>query len=262
MSIRGYVLGEADSACPYIDGNRATTERLVVDSLGEEDLDALLAAGYRHFGSYFFRPVCHACHACIPLRIPLAGYRFSRSARRLLKRDAPFLVTVERPHPSRAAYELYLDHKRRFEPPPEAPHEESYEEFVETFFQAMPFSYQLSVYDGERLIAVSHFDMTSTSISAIYCYYDDRYRRESLGSLAIYKEIETGLARGLDFVYLGYYIRENRHMNYKIRFRPNEILREEGRWEHLLDAGGDFPDTIEDLGDIEFIPKHRLRGGH
>lgn len=261
MSIQGYVIGESSGVCPYLAGRTATHEQIVVQSLSEEDLDALLAAGYRHFGSYFFRPVCMACHKCVPLRVPLAGYRFPRSGRRLLNRNERFLVTLERPQPSREAFELYLRHKERFDAPPGSA-EERYAEFVESFFHPFPFSYQLSVYDEERLIAVSHLDMTSRAISAVYCYYDDRYRRESLGSFAIYKEIETALNRGLDFVYLGYYIAENPHMSYKVRYRPNETLREEGRWEELLDMGENFHDNIEELGKVEFIPKHRLKGGH
>ena len=55
-----------------------------------------------------------------------------------MNRNARFLVTVERPHPSHEAYELYLDHKRRFELPPGARAQESYEEYVETFFQPFP----------------------------------------------------------------------------------------------------------------------------
>jgi len=262
MSIRGFLLGESTGACPYISGNLATHERLVAESLGERDLEELLAAGYRHFGNYFFRPVCSGCHLCVPLRVTLTDYRFPRSGRRLLNRNARFSVTLERPHPSPEAFELYLAHKLRFEPPPSDGSRESYEEFVDTFFQPLPFAYQLSVFDGTKLIAVSHLDMTDSLISAVYCYYDDRYRRESLGSYAVFKEIEIGLKRNLDFVYLGYYVGRNAHMSYKIRFRPNQILREEGLWEDLLDTNENFNDNIEELGGIEFIPKHRLKGGH
>ncbi len=262
MSIRGFILGESAGSCPYIDGNHATNEQIIVESLTDSDLEELLAAGYRHFGSYFFRPVCSLCHKCLPLRVPLSGYRMPRSGRRTLHRNARFLTTLQRPNPTPEAHRLYLSHKQRFESPPEARREESYEEFVQTFFHSFPFSYQLSVFDGERLVAVSHIDMTDSVISAIYCYYDDSYRRESLGSFAIYKEIEIGLKRELDFVYLGYYIRENPHMSYKARYRPNQVLREEGRWQDLLDTGGNLHDNIEELGEIAFIPKHRLKGGH
>ena len=262
MSIHGLLLGESSGNCPYITGNRSTTEQMIAESLSDSDMEKLLAAGYRHFGAYFFRPVCSRCHKCLPLRIPLAGYRFSRSGRRSLHRNVRFRVALEPPRPTFAAYELYLKHKERFELPWDEPRQDSYHDFVDTFFRPFPFAYQLSVYDGDRLIAVSHFDMTDAVISAVYCYYDDRYVRESLGTFAICKEIETGLKRNLDFVYVGYYIAENRHMRYKARFRPNQVLREEGRWENLLDTGGNLQNTVEELGEITFIPKQRLKGGH
>jgi arginine-tRNA-protein transferase len=262
MSIRGYLLGESTTLCPYISGNRSTNEQLLIENLDDSDLEALLAAGYRHFGTYFFRPVCSLCHKCLPLRIPVGDYRSSPSAKRALRRGARFRVTLERPHPTPEAHALYLKHKERFAAPPGSPDEESYATFSETFFHPFPFSFQLSVYDGEKLIAVSHLDMTDSVVSAVYCYYDDSYRRESLGSFAIFKEIDLAVERNLDFVYLGYYIRENPHMSYKARYRPNQVLREEGNWQDLLDIGGNIHDNIEELGEITFIPKHRLKGGH
>jgi arginine-tRNA-protein transferase len=235
---------------------------MIVESLSDSDLEELLAAGYRHFGTHFFRPVCSPCHKCLPLRIPLSDYCFSRSGRRLLRRNTRFFVTLTPPFPTFAAYELYLKHKERFDLPRDERRQESYHDFVDIFFHPFPFAYQLSVYDGDRLIAVSHLDMTASVISVVYCYYNDRYTRESLGSFAVYREIEIGLKRNLDFVYLGYYIPENRHMRYKVRFRPNQVLREEDRWEDLLDTGGNLQNTIEELGEIAFIPTHRLKGGH
>jgi leucyl-tRNA---protein transferase len=259
MSVRGYLLGESQGACPYIAGNNAVHEQLVVDAIDEEELDALLAAGYRHFGSYFFRPVCAFCHQCVPLRIPVDRYAFPRSGRRLLNRGKRFLVTLEHPRPSHDAYKLYLRHKLRFAEPGERRQEERYEDFVETFFHPFAFSYQLSIYDDGRLISVAHLDMTSSSISAIYCYYDDRYTRESLGSLSIFREIEIAKERGLKWVYLGYYVAANRHMSYKARYAPNEVLLEEGKWIKLLDPGESFHDNIDKTGKVEFIPKSRLR---
>ncbi|HUX19695.1 MAG TPA: arginine-tRNA-protein transferase, partial [Spirochaetia bacterium] len=150
MSIRGYLLGESSMACPYISGNSATNEQLVIESLDDSDLEGLLASGYRHFGNYFFRPVCSLCHKCLPLRIPVADYRASSSARRTLGRSARFLVTLERPHPTSEAHALYLKHKKRFAEPPGGPSEESYDDFVGTFFHPFPFAYQLSIFDGKR----------------------------------------------------------------------------------------------------------------
>lgn len=254
MSIIGYLIPESSDRCPYLAGRTATMEHFMAESLAEEDLDGLLETGYRHFGAYFYRPICRLCHQCVPVRVALSDRGFSPSERRILSRGRRFTIRLERPHPSHEAYELFLAHKERFEPTAA----ESYRDFTRSFFHPQPWAYQLSIHDGERLVAVSHVDITKRSISAVYCYYDDRYRRESLGSLAICKELEIGRERGLSYLYLGYYVAENRHMRYKARFRPNQALLEEGRWVDWLDSRADFGDN--NIDKLEFLPRHRLRG--
>ncbi len=139
----------------------------------------------------------------MPLRIPLAGFSFSKSGRRVLARGAKFVTVLEPPKPSTEAFELYRKHKRRFK---DSYSEKDLEFEFQTFFHPFPFSLQLSVRDGSRLVAVSHLDATKNALSAVYCYYDDSYTRESLGTFAINKEIEIGLERGASFLYLGYYV--------------------------------------------------------
>ena len=254
MSIIGYLMPEASEACPYLPDRTATMEHFMAESLTFEDLDGLFETGYRHFGGYFYRPICRLCHQCVPIRVPLAGRTFTRGERRILARGSRFTIKLERPHPSRAAYELFLSHKARFE----SQVSESYRQFVTSFFRSFPWAWQLTIHDGSRLVAVSHVDITRRSISAVYCYYDDSFRRESLGSLAICKEMEIGQEKGLSHLYLGYYVAENRHMSYKARFRPSQVLLEEGRWTDWLDSRAHFGDN--NIDKLEFLPRHRLRG--
>jgi len=94
------------------------------------------------------------------------------------------------------------------------------------------------MYDGNNLICAALFDITSHSLSAVYSFYSDRYYRESLGSAAVYRQIYLALAEELDWVYLGYLVDENRHMNYKSRYRPNQLLVDgEGWTDYILSDG-------------------------
>jgi arginine-tRNA-protein transferase len=236
MRIPGFLLPETTADCPYFPGRASTTANFISDSLTEGAMESLLACGYRHFGAYFYRPICGPCHLCVPLRIPLFGFSFSRSGKRVLIRGgAKFVTTLERPQPSNEAFELYRKHKRRFK----GDYAEKDLEFeFQAFFHAFPFSFQLSVRDGLRLVGVSHLDVTENALSAIYCYYDDSYTRESIGTFAINKEIEIGRERGASFLYLGYYVAENRHMSYKGRFHPSQVLLQEGQWVDYRDSRG------------------------
>jgi arginine-tRNA-protein transferase len=253
MSVPGFLLPETTTDCPYLSGRAFTSESFVADKLTESDMEGLLADGYRHFGAYFYRPICKLCHQCVPLRIPLSDFSFSKSGKRVLARGAKFITALERPQPSNEAFELYRKHKRRFQDG----HAEKELEFeFQAFFQSFPFSFQLSVRDGSRLVAVSHLDVTENALSAIYCYYDDSYTRESLGTFAINKEIQIGRERGASFLYLGYYVAENRHMSYKSRFHPSQVLVQEGHWLDYRDGKGK---VLKDDKEIEFVPKTRLQ---
>ena len=253
MSIPGFLLPETTADCPYLSGRASTTENFIAGKLTESEMENFLASGYRHFGPYFYRPVCKLCHQCIPLRIPLSGFSFSKSGRRVLARGAKFVTALERPQPSNEAFELFRKHKRRFK---DSYSERDLEFEFQAFFHPFPFSFQLSVHDGSRLVAVSHLDVTENALSAIYCYYDDSYTRESLGTFAISKEIEIGRERGASFLYLGYYVAENRHMSYKGRFHPGQVLVQEGHWIDYRDVKGK---VLKNDKEIEFFPRTRLQ---
>ncbi len=234
--LRGYSLGENKSSCPYIDGQSFVSENYLIEDLNSEDIDTLLDRGYRHFGKFFFRPVCSECHRCLPIRIPVERYRFSRNAKRLFKRYEFFRIDiVDNPEVSQEKYLLYLKHKNRF--PGE---EESYEQFAESFFNNFAFSKTIEIRDAEKLIAVTHMDSGTRSASAIYCYYDTDYLKMSPGRFSIYKGIEYAKESGRDYYYLGYYIEDNNHMSYKGSYRPNEVLLQEGMWVEGPGAGYEF----------------------
>ncbi len=94
------------------------------------------------------------------------------------------------------------------------------------------------MYIDGTLAGVSHLDITETSVSAVYTYYDTDLKRESLGSFAVITLLGCARELGIEYVYLGYYIRECSHMNYKIRFRPNQALVGDGKWVNFTDKEG------------------------
>ena len=232
-----FALDDLTTDCPYIRGRVSVTESFLCRQLGAADLDRALEFGFRHFGVYFFRPVCPTCKSCLPLRIPLSNYEPRRSARRLLARNAGLRCHVTAPAPSKEAYALYRLHLRRFD----GQGESSYDRFVQSFFSPLQGNAQMSVYDGDKTVAIMHLDVTALSMSAVYCYYDDDYHRESLGSYAIFRALEMARENGLRWFYLGYLVEENRHMAYKARFRPSEVLSLRG-WVPFMDAEGRCPD--------------------
>jgi arginine-tRNA-protein transferase len=85
--------------------------------------------------------------------------------------------------------------------------------------------------DG-RLVAVAVTDLAADGLSAVYTFFDPELASRSLGTFAILRQISRARNLGLPYLYLGYWIRDNRKMAYKINFRPIELWRD-GQWRHL-----------------------------
>jgi leucyl-tRNA---protein transferase len=255
MLLRGMPFGIQESPCPYLEGRTFYSETLFVSDIDEGGLDTLLSLGFRHFGSAYFRPVCDRCGRCIPIRIPVEQFRFSRNKRRVLRRVEELDVALKKAEADREKHELYLRHGGRFE----LSAKDDYETFVESFFQQVPFGMVLEVRREGRLISASHFDVTEKSLSAIYTYWDPDEAQLGLGTYGVLKGIEVAGSRGIEHVYLGYYVAENRHMSYKAGFRPSEALIQEGNWLPFYGAGGSLlSPEIERYG---FLPVLRIDGG-
>ena len=86
--------------------------------------------------------------------------------------------------------------------------------------------------DSDRLAAVCLTDVLDDGLSLVYSFYDPAEVRRSLGRFAILDHVRQAGIVGLPFVYLGYWVRGSRKMDYKAEFRPAEALRF-GGWEPL-----------------------------
>jgi arginine-tRNA-protein transferase len=225
--MRAALLDDARYPCPYLPGKVACMEQFICENLAVNEHELLLAHGYRHFGSYYFRPRCGGCGGCVPIRVPSGVDGSHRSWRRLLRKTAGLQIRTGEAPSVEEAFALYRQHKRRFadgEQPNLA-------NFRESFFTPHPASRILTVRDGARLVAAAHFDETEASLSAVYTYYDDSaYAWASPGKLAVLKLISEAAARGRRHLYLGYYIHGNASMSYKAGYTPFEYSPAGGIW--------------------------------
>lgn len=227
MKIEGYQLENTDTDCPYLDNRIFTSSNLIVNVIDAEGLETLLETGYRHFGEYFFRPECNLCNECYPIRILVNDFTFSRSERRVLNKSINFTVNfIEKPIADKSYFDLYKDHKRRFK----ESDIESYDNWISSFFSNFNTNYLMEIKDGDILVGVTHLDVTSKIISAVYCYWNDKYSSYSPGKLSILKGIQYAIDTGSEYYYLGYYIKDNKHMSYKANYKPNQILKD-GVWD-------------------------------
>lgn len=225
--------------CPYLPERQAVD--VVADPNASVDrgrLTELFELGFRRSGIFVYRPECPGCRACVAARVPVAAFVPDRSQRRCAARNADLVVTREAPECSDEVFELYsryLRHRHAGGGMDDAT-PESFGEFLCTpAIEAEFLSFRL----GGRLVAVAVTDVLDTGLSANYTFFDPAEAKRSLGTFAVLTQIEEARRRGLEHLYLGYWIERSDKMRYKSRFRPLELYRD-GRW-WLWPAGVDEP---------------------
>jgi arginine-tRNA-protein transferase len=87
--------------------------------------------------------------------------------------------------------------------------------------------------DG-HLIACLLVDEMQDGLSLVYSFFEPDMVSHSLGSYVILDQIARAQTMGLPHVYLGYLIEDCSKMSYKKRFKPLQILDEEG-WQTYSD---------------------------
>lgn len=196
----------------------------------------LIQRGFRRSGEYVYRPGCHGCSACVPVRIRCAEFSPRRTDRRNLRDNADLSVDFR---PARftedyfALYERYLG-VRHPDGGMDEPAPEDFERFLlnpwgETLF--------VEIRLQARIIAVAVTDAISDGLSAVYTFFDPDESARGLGRFAILQQIQ--LCQKLDFehLYLGYWVDGCRKMQYKTEFQPQEHFDGHG-WVTARDPDG------------------------
>lgn len=222
-------------ACSYLEGREATTLFLdPQESPGQGVYDALSLLGFRRSGRHLYRPHCEGCNACVSVRIPIADFQPSRSQRRIIKRNQDLTIHQRQASFFTEHYELYARYIRTRHADGDMfpPSHEQYRTFLTLDH---PYARLLEFRLDGRLLAVAAVDFLGHGLSAIYTFFDPspEFDRRSLGTYAVLKLVSLAARQGLPHVYLGYWIRECRKMNYKRDFQPLEYL--DGRhWRRLV----------------------------
>ena len=219
--------------CSYLEGQEAVTlfvdPRQAVDKTLYSKLSAL---GFRRSGGHIYRPHCHDCNACIPARIPVAGFTPNRTQRRTSKRNRDIVVEPTDDIRDSTAYDLYRRYieQRHSDGDMYPPDREQYESFLSNEWGCTGY---YRFYENGTLIAIAVVDCLQDGLSAIYTFFDPALSARSLGSFAILWQIELTRQAGLEYLYLGYWIRGCQKMAYKSEYRPLEFYIN-NRWTALL----------------------------
>lgn len=179
--------------------------------------------GFRRSGRFMYRPECAGCAACIPARIPVALFRPSRSQQRNLRDNSDLAVHPVAPYCNDFLLHLYNRYQQQRHPEGQmlADNAAQFSDFLLSPWADTSF---LEVRDRGVLAAIGVFDRFDDGLSAIYTFFEPDYEVRGLGVFVILQLVELARRQNLDWVYLGYWLKDHPKMAYKQRFRPLEIL--------------------------------------
>ncbi|GAA5183763.1 arginyltransferase [Niveibacterium umoris] len=222
----------APYACSYLPDRIARSQVATPGHMIDTPLYSdLLRNGFRRSGVFTYRPHCDTCRACVPVRVPVERFEPSRSQRRAIARNTA-LVAAEHPLVfNEEHYALY----QRYQASRHAGggmDQDSREQYSHFLLQSHIDTRLIEFRENGVLRMASIVDCLTDGLSSVYTFYDPDLEPASLGTYAILWQIDACRRAGLPYLYLGYWIRESRKMNYKARFRPLEG-RVDGLWREL-----------------------------
>lgn len=221
--------------CPYLPGRQ---ERKVFTELSgphaAELNDALGRIGFRRSQSVAYRPSCAGCAACVSVRVLAGEFRANATQRKLMRRHAGVEISACRPWATDEQYQLLRRYLAARHPTGGmvGMDEMDYADMVEQSpVNSVIVEYRAAGENGGqgKLIGACLTDRQADGLSMIYSFFDpDDAAWPGLGNLIILDHIHRARDAGLDYVYLGYWVKGSARMAYKTRYRPIEVLGPRG----------------------------------
>ncbi len=197
--------------------------------IAPEQLDAYLSTGWRPAGqgiytAEFLRADNEQIYGCIQLRLPLAGFTFKKRHRKLLRRNAErFRFTVlPAETPDEELEELNL---RYLASHPEKTRDTLDHHVIGEHRIKTLDTHVIRVYEGDKLVAFSYFDLGLETAYTKAGIYDPEYAAHSLGIYTMVLEIDWLRNHGVKYYHPGYVAPRFPVFNYKTQFGDMEFFQ-------------------------------------
>jgi leucyl-tRNA---protein transferase len=228
----------APSPCPYLGGKE---ERKVFTHLvGERapELNNILTqGGFRRSQSIAYRPACEGCRSCVSVRVVAKDFCPTQSMRRIARRNADIASEMRIAVPTSEQYAIfraYLDSRHRDGGMADMTVLDYAMMVEDSHIETRIIEYRRRVSaeapqrGGGDLLAIALTDVLGDGLSMVYSFFEPDEAARSLGTFMVLDHIARAQRMGLSYVYLGYWVRGSRKMDYKSRFLPQERLMPDG----------------------------------
>jgi leucyl-tRNA---protein transferase len=227
----------APSPCPYLAGKeeRKVFTHLVGERASELN-NILTQGGFRRSQSIAYRPACEGCRSCVSVRVVANAFEATRSMRRILNRNSDVVGDMKVAVPTSEQYSIfraYLDSRHRDGGMADMTVLDYAMMVEDSHIETRVVEYRRRQGDdaGRQagdLIAVALTDVLGDGLSMVYSFFEPDEASRSLGTFMVLDHIARARQLGLAYVYLGYWVRGSRKMDYKSRFLPQERLTPDG----------------------------------
>ena len=196
-----------------------------------QQLDALLADGWRHFGTHFYRynisVYANELRRVLPLRVRLADFAPSKSQRRVVQRNQDLQIVFRPIEITPEKTKLFERHKRRFH---HAVPDSLYD-FLSFEPATVPCeALELCVYEDKIFLGATFFFVAATAVSAVYAMFEPTETTRGLGIFMMLSTINYAIENGKTFYYPGYAYVEKSFYDYKKRFAALETFDWDKAW--------------------------------
>ncbi len=204
----------------------AFAEKHYPEVLLPEELDAYLDRGWYRMGQTIFTThfLCFGeqFYSAIWVRLQLQGHQFTKSQRKLLRRNGHrFKVEVKPAGLDREKELLFQRYKKQFSGILAPSLRESLLDGEDyNVFNTL----EIQIRDEDKLVGLSFFDLGQHSAASIMGIYDPDYDRYSLGYYSMLLEIYFCLQQGLQLYYPGYIVPGYQRFDYKLRIGEVDFL--------------------------------------
>jgi leucyl/phenylalanyl-tRNA--protein transferase len=222
----------------WLHSDSGTDQALTVKNLDCFVYERLLHQGFRRYSSLVYSTCCQNCHECIPIRIPVKAFSPSKSQKHVLQKNQDIEISLTASSSDFCTDEKALIYRNYYNH-----HNEGNPGFNRLTLQEA--SDDLRKMNGGysgvinldyklhgRLIGTSILDYVFdqhgfiTGLSSNYFYYDisEEVLKRSIGVYSVLAEINFCLQRHIPYYYLGLYLPHCRKMNYKVNYKPYQLL--------------------------------------
>lgn len=206
--------------CSYLD-NKESQSAFVHPSLKltTKMYSELISKGFRRSGDEVYSPHCSMCSECVPARLEVDHFSLSKNQKRCIKKNILTKVSIKTAQFEQSHYDLYLRYQNH-------KHEGgsmakmSKDDYISFLGSEWCNTLFVEFHIENELAAVAIVDLLDNALSAVYTIFEPKFARYSLGNYAVLWQIEYAKKLDLEYLYLGFWVKECSKMSYKTQYQP------------------------------------------